>query len=152
MKKEFERFPKAIQKQILLRLGFAAAFVLIFIVLLATTTDIYAVLPAIAMVLFCGITAFRLFLRAAARDYVVVHGYCDEVGKTLLSRRVKTIYIKTEDYTLQISPWHRPRRITPGVEIVLFLAPGTPVFERNGIQVVPSYLAMEVKGKVEENG
>lgn len=152
MKKEFMCFPKAIRRQILLRLGFAAAFALIFFVLLATTTDLYAVLPAIAMFVFCGITAFRLFLRAAAKDYVVVHGQCEEVGKTLLRRRVKTIYIKTDSYTVQISPWHRPRRITPGAEIEIYLAPNTPVFERNGIQVIPSYLAMEVKGKVDENG
>ena len=151
MRKVFEALPAAIQKQILLRGGFGVLFLIITIALVIISGDIYIILPAAVMLLFCLATAFLLFRRGVTKDYVVVRGVCEETGKTLLTRRIKTILIKTDQHTVQVSPWNRPRRITAGTRIDLYVATSTPVYEKDGVQVIPSYLAMEVKGAAEND-
>lgn len=151
MKKVFSDLPRPFQKQILMRIGFGVLFVVVTIALLFTAGDMFTILPAAAMLVFCLGSAFFLFRRGVTGDFVVVSGKCEDMTKTLLTRRIKTIYVKTDQYTLQVSPWQRPRRIPIGAGIELYITPSTPVYERDGVHVLHSYIAMEVTGGVEKD-
>lgn len=152
MREAFKELPQALQRQVILRAGFSLGFVFIFIALLVTTNDLYAILPAIAMVAFCAGSAAHLFRRAITKDYVMVTGVCEEVSKTLFTRRIKTIIISTEQHVIQVSPWHRPRRVPRGACIELYISPRTLVYEKDGVQVLHGYLAMAVKGEKPTDG
>lgn len=152
MVKAFKELPQAIQRQVIVRTGFGLGFFIIFVVMLFMSNDPYVILPAVGMVVFCFGSAFFLYRRGITKDYVLVSGVCEEVAKTLFTRRIKTIFIAADSHTIQISPWHRPRRIPVGAAIELYISPSTPVYERDGIHVLHGYLAMEVKGEKPSDG
>lgn len=148
MKEKFRQIPLPLQKQIIVRVGFGFAFSLVFVLMLFIDASVYTVLAGIGMLGFCFGSAGHLFLRCTQKEYIIVTGECVELQKTLLGRRVKAMFLKCGEYTVQVIPRQHLRRMVVGTRIDLYLSSSTPVHERDGIQVLHSYLAMELKGEV----
>lgn len=143
MRTTFKRIPAPLQKQILIRLGFGALFFVLLIALLFTASDVFIWLPGAGACVFFFAAALALFRRAVLGDYVVVSGVCKSVGLTTVRRRVKFIVLQTDKYTVKVSLHSRIRKIPVGTAIDLYVAKNTPIYEKDNMQMLYQYLAMD---------
>jgi len=145
MMQEFKRVPEPLQKQILLRLGLGAVFMILLIAMLITAQDLSLLLPCAGLAVFFAAGAFTLFRRVVLGEYVVVSGICTEVENTLLKRRAKHIILDTGDQAVRIALGQRRKRIAVGAAFDLYLASSARIYEKDGALQVFSYLALEKK-------
>ena len=145
MMQEFNQIPEPLRKQILLRLGLDVLSLLLLLALLTVTGDMTLWLPCAGLTVFFAAGAFVLFRRAVLGEYVVVSGICTETGNTLLKRRAKHITLDTGEKTIRVSLGQRRKRFTAGMAFNLYLAANAPVYEKDGMLRVFSYLALEKK-------
>ena len=143
-KTQFAALPEPLKKQILIRLGFSLGFFLLFILVLWAMFDWMAVVPVIGLSIFSIISAGILFSKAVAGDYVVIRGRCIEVTVTPIRKRSKSILIQTDEHIVQLMTKQRPKRIHKGVDLELYVAKNTHVYEKDGIQLLHTYLAINI--------
>lgn len=144
MRQEFKRIPDPLQRQIFVRLGLGALFLILLIAVATTALDIYLWLPCAGMAIFFTMSAFALFRRAVLDDYVIVTGKCASVEFTAVRKRAKSLLLRTDECSLQVALRGRMRKIPAGVKVRLYIAKNTPVYEHNGNQMLYTYLAMEI--------
>ena len=148
MIKAFKQIPEALQRQILYRLGYGIAILFVTITLFFYTGELFSVLACFLAMIFCIISAFALFRRAVIVDYIVISGECIGIGLTLVKRRTKMITLCTDDNKiLKVMLKQRLRKFKEGSKITLYVATNVPVYEKNGVHLLYSYLAIEAKGK-----
>jgi hypothetical protein len=145
MRTAFRQIPEPLQRQIIIRLGFGALFLILLIALLFTAPDVTLWFPCAGAAVFFTAAAFALFRRAALGGYVVVTGVCESVVLTAARRRAKHITLQTGEHTLQVALRNRTRKIPAGAAVDLYLAKNTPIYEKDGVQMLYTYLAMELK-------
>jgi hypothetical protein len=146
MRKAFKQIPEPLQRQILCRLlsGFAVLVVTTAFVL--SSLDILSALTCAAIMVFCAISAFLLFRRAVAGDYVVISGDCIGVALTAFRKRTKMITLRTEDdRPLQVIIRQRNKKISVGSRVTLYIAANMLIYEKGGGHILHSYLAIEAK-------
>lgn len=137
--------PEPLQKQILLRLGLGAIFLVSLTVLIVAVGDMYLWLPCAGAVVFFFAAAFILFRRAVLGEYVVVDGICAEVGTTAIKRRSKFLILHAESTAVKVLLHSRLKQIPIGTEIKLYISKNTPVYKQNGLQILYTYIAIDVK-------
>ena len=152
MIKVFKQIPEPLQKQILYRLAYGAAILFVTIVLFFYTLDWFSVLACVIAIIACIISAFSLFRRAVIVDYVEVRGEFLKVILNTVKRRPKAIIILTEDNRkLKVMIKQKIKKINAGSKITIYVAKNVPVYEDNGMQLLYSYLALDIqKGKEKE--
>ena len=144
MLQEFRRLPGPLQKQLLIRLGLVALFLIILAAIVSTSCDIYLWLPCAGLVLFFLATSIALFRRAVLGDYIIINGECTEVGLTTIKRHAKYLVLDTEAGKIKVMLQSWQRKISAGASVKLFVAKSTPIYEYNGAQVLYSYIAIEI--------
>ena len=147
MYQEFKRIPEPLQKQILIRLGFGALFLVISVVLVILMRDIYILLPFAGVFVICAASSFSLFRRALLDEYVVVSGECAEVGVTAIRRRTKYIVLHTDVCKLKVVLQGRRKKFQTGATVNLYVSQNTPIYEDGGLHLLYAYLAIEVTAK-----
>jgi len=140
----FKIMPGALQKQLLIRLGLGAMFVIILIALLPTTGDALLWLPCVGAAVFFALSTFLLLRRVVLGEYIVVDGTCTEVGATALKRRVKSIVLQTDAGSLKVTLHGQRRKIITGASVRLYIAKNSLIYEQNGSQALYSYIALEI--------
>jgi hypothetical protein len=145
MRTAFKQIPGPLQTQIIIRLGLGALFFVLLIALQFMARDVTLWLPCAVAAVFFAASAFSLFRRAVSGEYVVVTGACSGVGLTVARRRAKHIILQTGEHTLQVTLKNRTRKISAGAVVNLYLAKNTPIYDKDGVQVLYTYLAMELK-------
>jgi len=78
-------------------------------------------------------------------EYVVVSGECAEIGLTAVKRRAKFLILQTDVCKLKVMLRGRLRKIPVGTAVVLYIAKNTPIYEQNGLQMLYTYMAIDVK-------
>jgi hypothetical protein len=86
-----------------------------------------------------------LFRKAILDEYVIVSGECAEVGVTAVKRRVKYIVLQTEICKVKVICRGRRKKIQTGAAVDLYVARNTPIYEEGDIQLLYTYLALEIK-------
>lgn len=147
-KAQYDAMPEPLQKQILIRLGFALAFFLLFILVLCMMFDWLTTIPFVAISLYSLMSAGALFIRTANKEYVVVRGRCVETEVTLIRKRSKSILIETEEHMVRVTLRQRLRRIPQGTYLEVYVANNAQVYERDGVKLLYTYLAVEYKGGI----
>ena len=143
----FKLIPPPLQKQTAIRLGIGAVFVVLLAALVIIVRNTYLWLPCAAAAVFYITSAFMLFKLCISGAYVAVSGVCQEAGFTAIKKRMKYIVLQTEDRRIQVSIHGRSKAIPSGTPIVLFISKNTPVYERDGLYLIYSYLAIEAQVK-----
>jgi len=144
-KAQFAEIPEPLQKQVLIRLGFALVFLLLFILVLCMMFDWLTVVPFIGLSIYSVISAFLLFRRAVMGGYVVIRGRCLESAVTLIRRRTKSILVDDGEHMVQVMMKQRLKRIPGGAELEIYVADNTQVYEKDGAKLLHTYLAINVK-------
>ena len=143
----FSKIPPPLQKQTVIRLGISAVFMILLIPLLIMARNTYLWLPCAALAAFFVVNAFLMFKLCLSGDYVIVSDVCQEAGFTAIKKRMKYIVLLAEDRRIQVAVSGRYKAIPAGMPIVLFISKNTPVYEREGLYLIFSYLAIETQVK-----
>ena len=145
MKEKFQNFPQALQKQILLRLGAGALSLLAFTVIAILYRDFYLCVSFLLFAIVFGAVGILLYLQIDRGDYVIVTGICQQVERTTLKRRAKTVYFSMEPHTIKVRLRHRIKDINTGDGITVYVSEKMPVYEEDGCELLNSYWAIEIK-------
>ncbi len=147
MREAFKNIPEPLQKQILYRIGTGAAALLLTASLFLYAMNPFSIVSCAGIMVFCGISSFVLFRKAVIGEYVVVNGECLKVTLTSVRKRVRAITFLTGDgQTLQVTVKQRLKKIRVGVAVTLYVAANMPVYEKDGMHLLYSYLALETRG------
>jgi hypothetical protein len=155
MLKRFKEFPEPLQKQILLRIAFAIVFVFAAVLSILSFKDWSILAVGAAIIAFCAGQAIWLFRLSCSGRYVVISGECCEMTLTHITRRIKSLLLRTivddKELFVRIPLRHKMRKLPPGTVVHLYTAESTLAYEKDGAQQINGYLAIDLKGRRTEN-
>jgi len=140
----FIAIPDPLKKQIFIRLGSALIFLLLFILVLYTMSGWMIIVPFVCLMIYGVISAVLLFFRAIAGKYVIIRGLCVDVSATPIRKRSKSILVQTDEHMVRVMMKQRTKRIPAGVQLEIYLADNTQVYEKDGAKLLYAYLAVDV--------
>jgi len=143
-KEQFTAIPDPLKKQVFIRLGLALMFLSVSILAIVSMFDWMAIIPLICLAIYSTFSAGALFSRAVARKYVVIQGRCTEAIVTPIRRRSKSVLVQTNEHMVRLMIKQRLRRILPGVELEIYVADNTQVYEKDGAKLLHAYLAINI--------
>lgn len=146
LKAAFAAIPEPLQKQVYIRLGFSTAFLLLFALVLSMAFDWMTVIPFAILSIFSFFSARQLFTRATKGEYVLIEGTCIDAVVSPIRKRTKSVTIQTDEHIVQIILRQRLKQVPKGVAISLYIAKSTQVFDKNGMMVLHTYIAIEIVG------
>ena len=148
MIKAFKQIPEALQKQILYRFGYGTVILIVTIILLFYTMELFSILACVFIMMFFFANSFLLFRRAVIGDYVIIRGECLGITQSVMKRRTKMIIIHTENNcTLKVMIKQRLKNFKVGSKIIFYVASNVPIYEKEGVHLLYSYLAFDIKEK-----
>ena len=142
MKEKFMQIPAPLRRQILLRCAGAGLGVAMFLIVLIYSTDWRFMVPCAAAAVFCLSSAALLFDRCIRGKYVVITDICTEIDRTSIRKRIKAIYLQTEEHQVKLVGVRPIRNLVVGDTLNLFVAESTPVYNMDGCNVICSYITL----------
>ena len=142
MKEKFMQIPKPLRKQILLRcagVGLGAAMLLIVLIY---SNDWRFMVPCAVVAVLCLAGAAALYYQCVMGHYVELVGPCTEIERTGIRKRIKAIYLQTQDHTIRVVGIKGIRNLSVGDTVDLFLSEKTPVYDMEGCKVICNYIAL----------
>lgn len=152
MKEKFQQIPVALQKQILMHCGASGLSMILFFVILACTGDWRLFLPCAILSVTCFASAASLFDQCVQRKYVTIECICTQIEKTAIRKRIKTLYLREEKYSIKLIGAKPVKGLIIGDRVTVFVAENSAVYEMDGCQVICGCLAMTKEGITHENG
>lgn len=146
MRKDFQKLPPPLQKQVLFRFA-AAALSLIPAALAALRfRDTVLCAPFLLFSLVAAAAGFALLTRSLRGGFVRVEGICTQIERTGIRRRPKVLLLSAGEHTVKIYLRGKPKNIAAGSRTVVYLADNQPVYQQDGYEIVNGYLAIETVG------
>ena len=140
--KKLKSLPEPLQRQILLRLGLAAALFIFGLVSAIAWRD-WSMLIIIAVALFIAFLGIRIVWR----DYIIITGVCSEVEATMIRKRTKAIVLITEmggkEGKLRVSLRQQFRKIAVGDILDVYVDTEAQIYEWEGEFRLQSYIAID---------
>jgi hypothetical protein len=149
--KQYKELPEPLQKQIAARLGFALMFLFLFFLSLNLTADIMMTAPFICLTVYCALSATLLFRRAATGRYIVSRGRCADVVYTPIRRKPKAVLLEADDHMVRITLRRGLGHFWAGSELTVYAADDAPVYEKDGIMILQTYMAVHIAGGERDN-
>lgn len=143
MKEKFMRLPVPLRKQILLRCAGAGLGAAMLLIVLIYSRDWRFMVPCAAVAALCLGSAAFLFDRCVRRKYVVITGICTVIERTPIRRRIKSIYLQTEEHQVRLVGARPIRNLVEGDTLNLYVAENTPVYNMDGCNVICNYITLE---------
>lgn len=145
MKHKFKQLPAILQRQILTRLVLGGFFILLFVILILVTKDIVLSLPCIILGLYLVVNGSSVLYNCLGDKVITVTGKCVEIEHSRIFKRVKSVYIKTKEYELNIPVRKKMRGLTIGVTLNVYIPEKAQMYEKNGKFVTGTFYAVEMK-------
>jgi len=140
--KKLKSLPEPLQRQILLRLGLAAALCIVGLISAIVWRD-----PSMLLISAVAILLAVLGIRIACRDYIVIQGVCVDAAATVIRRRTKMIVLRTEmdgkEIKLRISLRQQFRKIVVGDILDVYVDTAAQILEWDGEFRLQSYIAVD---------
>lgn len=139
---QFTDIPQPLQKQILLRFGYALVFLLFCVCILFIGANWLTTIPCFAISIYCLFNAICLFHTVIAGKYIIIRGLYVSAERTLFQKRVKSVLIRNSEHSVQINTHIRIKHIGTGTKLIVYVADNTPVYDIDGIKHLYAYLAI----------
>ena len=143
MKEKFKQIPAPLRKQIWVRCAGAGLAAAMLLIVLIYSNDWRFMVPCAVAALLCLASAAMLFDRCVRGKYVVITGICTEIDRTTIRKRIKAIYLQTEEHQVKLVGVRPVRNLLIGDTLSLFVAENTPVYTIEGSNVICSYITLE---------
>ena len=137
-----KQLPDALRMQLLMRLGSGATALLLFVVVWLLSGEFTFALPCLILAVFLLINSWSLLRNVIVGDYLCVSGPCEEVERTVLRRRIKSVTVRLGDKLVVIPIKRRVKKLIVGTNITLYISEKTPVYEKDGLCHIYEYLAV----------
>lgn len=145
MKEKFKLIPKIIKRQIIIRGLLGITFLMLFIILIATTKDFILSFPCVILAAYLAVNSFIVFLASIDGKVICIDGQCSVMERSSILKRIKSVTVDTECGRLKIPIRKRQRNLKIGCQICLYVNEKTPIFENNELKAVSSYYAIEIR-------
>lgn len=140
---EFRKLAPVLQKQILIRLAGSGVGIIMVTLLLICHADWSLVVPGLALAILSLFSATLLFAKCANGDYIKLSVVCRNIERSGLRKRVKAIYVQSEDRMLKIaSSGLRIPNLSVGDSLTVYLKTTEPVYDHEGCLVVFHIIAI----------
>lgn len=143
MKEKVMCLPAPLQKQILLRLCGCGIGTAMFLLAMIYGGDWRFLLPCAVLAVASLGAAASLADRCLQNKYVVIDAACTEIERVPLRRRIKALYLRTEQFSIKLVGVSRIRNLQIGDRITIYVADNTAVYEMDGNKVICSCIAIE---------
>ena len=142
MAEQFKQIPSPLQKQILIRLAGSGLGIAMLLLILAYRGTWQLLIPGIAIFLAFTLSAWLLFRKCVHGAYVVIQGQCIEIERTGIRKKIKSVYIQSEDRCIRIvTQFQKIRKLSVGDKLIIYLAENTPVYDHDGCLVIFQIIA-----------
>ena len=148
MKENLKNIPLALQKQILIRFGYAAAVFLFFVYITIYIRDLRMSVPSLVLTVFMVINGIVLLNKAVSSTFISLEGLCGEIEISGRRKRKKFIYVISDDKILKIPYCHKMRRIGVGDTVSIYLSDKEKVYPQDGAFIIYSYYAIEIRKNI----
>lgn len=151
MKEKLYSLPRPLQKQVLIRLAAGTVFIFLMIVVLICSRDLYFALPCALLSGYLLLNGGRVFYQGYRGDYVRIQGICEEIETIGIRKRIKSIRIAFDGYSVKIPVRQRMKRLAVGDTVIVYLSEKAPVYEQDGGYMICSYDALETEKGCNQN-
>ena len=142
MKDTFLTFPEPLRKRILLQCSGAGLGITMLLILLVYVRDWYFLFPCAALVIVSLSGAASLYDRCRQKRYVTIEAACTEINRMPFRRRIKSLYLRSEQYTIKLVGVRKIRGLAVGDTMTLYVSDNAAIYEMDGSMVLCSYLAL----------
>lgn len=143
MKEKFKSIPKPIKKQILIRFSLGFLALAIAVTMLVVAKDFILSLPCWLLLAYVAVSGGIMLYNSIKGKFVAVTGPCIRIERTRLWKRVKGIYIQTEQGRMKIPVRKRMSRLSEGDDVTVYLPTKTRVYDQDGGLVIFGYYAID---------
>ena len=142
MKDTFLTFPEPLRKQILLQCTGGGFGIAMFLILLVYGRNWFFLFPCEALVIVSLSGAASLYDRCRQGRYVTIEAACTEITRTPFRRRIKSLYLRSEQHTIKLVGVRNIRGLAVGDTMALYVSDNAAIYEMDGSMVLCSYLAL----------
>ena len=140
---KFKNIAPVLQKQILIRLAGSGLGLAMILMMLAYRGSWQLLIPGIIITMGFLISAGVLYDKCVKSNYVALSGICQDIERTSLRKKIKAIYIKSENKTIKIvSQVQRIRNLSVGDKLTVYLPLNEPVYDHDGCFVIFHVIAI----------
>ena len=144
LREQFSSLPDPLQRVLAFRLLTALISAILLVACLVFTPGIQLAIPPFIFMVYCLFTARGLFSDCKNGKFICLRGTCSATEKTLFRRRTAAIYVSLEDRLIMLRPIFPVPSVHTGDNVSIYLSRHFPVYERDGVQVIPRYYALSV--------
>ena len=144
LREQFVSLPDALQRVLAFRLLAALISAILLAVCLVFTPGIRLALPPLICMVYSLFAGSSLFFDSASGNCICLRETCSAIEKTLFCRRTAVIYVLLEDKIIMVRPSFPIPPVQVGDTVLIYLSRHFPVYERDGLQVIPRYYALSV--------
>ena len=140
----FFSLPGPLQRLLAFRLLAALISAILLVACLVFTPGIRLALPPLICMVYSLFVGSSLFSDWANDNCICLQGTCSAIEKTLFRRRTAAIYVSLENRIIMLRPIFPVPSVHTGDNVSIYLSRHFPVYERDGVQVIPRYYALSV--------
>ncbi len=141
---QFSSLPGPLRRVLELRSLAAVVSSFLAVIVLFFVSGIQLAIPPLLTMVYCLFSASALFADCISGNCIRLQGPCSAVVKAALRRRPRAIYVMIEDKVILIRLSAPVPVVNVGDNVTLYLSGQQPVYERDGVQVIPKYFALNV--------
>nr|MBQ4455249.1 hypothetical protein [Clostridia bacterium] len=140
----FFSLPGPLQRVLAFWLLSALISAILLVACLIFTPGIRLAIPPLISMVYSLFAGSVLFSDWANGNCICLQGTCSAIEKTLFRRRTAAMYVSLEGRIIMIRPTFPVPSVHTGDTVAIYLSRHFPVYERDGVQVIPRYYALSV--------
>ena len=144
LREQFFSLPEPLRRVLVFRLLAALISAILFIVCMIISPGIQLAIPPLICMVYSLFAGSVLFSDCTSGNCICLRGTCSATEKTLFRRRTAAIYVSLENRIIMIRPTFPVPSVHTGDTVAIYLSRHFPVYERDGVQVIPRYYTLSV--------
>ena len=143
-REQFFFLPDTLRRVLAFRLLVSLVSALLCFVCLLFAPAIQLAIPPLISMVYSLFVGSSLFADCKSRKFICLRGTCSATEKTLFRRRTAAVYVSLEARLIMVRPTFPVPSVQVGDTVAIYLSRHFPVYERDGVQVIPRYYAISV--------
>ena len=144
LREQFFSLPEPLRRVLVFRLLAALISAILCLLCCFFAPGIQLAIPPLICMVYSLFAGSVLFSDCTSGNCICLRGTCSATEKTLFRRRTAAVYVSLEDRIIMVRPTFPVPSVQIGYTVAIYLSRKFPVYERDGLQVIPRYYALNV--------
>lgn len=144
LREQFFSLPEPLRRVLVFRLLAALISAILCLLCCFFAPGIQLAIPPLICMVYSLFAGSVLFSDCTSGNCICLRGTCSATEKTLFRRRTAAVYVSLEDQIIMLRPSFPVPSVQVGDTVAICLSRHFPVYERDGVQVIPRYYAISV--------